>query len=77
MRQLSHNIISEEGNDQEDQTESAITVGMLPEHPTKSVIKDATVSVSPTTQSSNGRDVVTSEKKGKIIIYETKEPTKV
>ena len=61
------NIVSEEGNDQEDQTESAITVSTctLPEHPTKS---DAAVSASPTldiTQSSNSRDVITSEKKGR------------
>ena len=66
MRQSSHNIVSEEGNDQEDQRESVITVSTLPEHPTKSVIKDATLSVLSTlntTQSSNDCDVITSEKK--------------
>ena len=50
----------------EDQTESANTVSMLPEHPMKSVIKDAAVSVSltlNTTQSSKSRDVITSKKK--------------
>ena len=33
VRQSSHNIVSKEGNDQEDHTESAITVSTLPEHP--------------------------------------------
>ena len=66
MRQSSRNIVSEEGNHQEDQTESAITVSTLPEHPTISVIKDAAVSVSPSLdarQSSNICDVATLEKK--------------
>ena len=74
MRQSSHNIVSEEGNDQEDQTESAITVSTLPEHPTKS---DAAVSASPTldiTQSSNSRDVITSEKKGRSSTKPTDQP---
>ena len=52
MRQSSHNILSEERNDQEDQTESTITVSMLLEHPTKSIIKDTTVSISPTLDTS-------------------------
>ena len=39
MRQSSHSILSKEGNDQEDHTESAITVSMLPKYPSKSVLK--------------------------------------
>ena len=74
MRQSSHNIVSKEGNDQEDQTESAITVGTLPEHPTNS---DAAVSASPTldiAQSSNSHDVITSEKKGRSSTKPTDQP---